>query len=379
MPAFDRITIDQIIEQVLDITYSSQVDYEYMGDIYSVHHNDIYITEYIDRFMEHYKVNQTAMESVTSIFVVENVEISHVCHRMLNQEDIFQMHIGKGERWDMKAKVSEYGDWRLVHQLNTGTVYFINSNTRTCIVLGSKESSLNEDVFHLMRSLMPRSSEAKGNSIFHAAGVRYQDRGIMIVGESGNGKTTTFIDFILQGAIPVSNDRIFIPSNTKVELAMFEWPSFINTSVGTLDKVKQLNHLLPDVHYERFEDLWYSKVKLPIEPPEFKRIFNVEYLKSSVIDVIIFPRLRPEQNTCELIRVDGYMASNLLRESCYSPDDPAYLNWHQYLNVSDSEVRSQSEDIIRRLTDTVPAFLLVGGADLSDGIQQISKMLDEGI
>lgn len=378
MPTIDQIYIDRILVEAIAFSFLFRTDYDYLNNHYRVHHNDKDIEEYIDRFMGHYKTNDHDHRPVASIFVKEDSELIRKCHQILECQETFQMHIGKGERWNMKAKALEYGDYRLIHQLNTGTVYIINSSSRTCIVLGLKESSLKEDVFHIIRSLMPRAAEVNGSCVIHAAGVRYKERGIMIVGESGNGKTTTFVDFILHGASPVSNDRVFIPSDPDQTLEMFEWPSFVNTSVGTMHKIKQLNHLIPTGDYENFEELWYSKIKLPIEPHVFKQIFNTEYLKSSKIDFIIFPRLRPDIEKCTLHQLDESKVSELLSESCYSPGDPAYLNWHRYFSISESHVKSQSEQMIKRLSSSIPAYLLEGGADLSDGIDHISKIINVG-
>jgi len=350
-----------------------QVTYEFLGETYTLCTSHDEVVEYADRFMKHYRVATSNTPALITIYASDEADLAPY-HLALQDSEIFQMHLGKGDRWNMRAKAMQQEEWRIVHLLNTNSVFLLNPVQKIGVVLGHLDSSLKEDVFHLIRSVMCRSAEYRGYSIYHAAGTVVDGKGVMIVGESGQGKTTTFLEFISSQGTPISNDRVFICDDS-LELRMHEWPSFVNTSVGTLQKIPQMRHLMPDLHFDTLEDLWYSKVKIPLEPPQFCEMFGVAYQKSHTIDILIFPQLSPTIKKSYIKPISVEEARELLKESCYSPIDPAYFDWHRYVELDLPQLTDQSARITERLIANVPCFVLKGGLSLNEGIEQVREQL----
>lgn len=361
------------IYKLLDGITFNQACYNYLGNKFVLHSKRSEVFNYIDVFMKNYYETDSSENNFLEIYVLDDVN-ENPYHNLVIDGEIFQMHIGKGQRWNMKAKAIQINEWRIVHLLNTGSVFMISPVEKKCIVLGNINNYLKEDVFHVIRSLMPRGAEQNGYSIFHAAAVEIGGYGIMIVGEPGQGKTTTFLEFIMQGAVPISNDRVLIPS-TGGKLVMHEWPSFINTSIGTIRKIPKLDHLAPKIDFANFDELWHSKIKVAIEPTEFCGIFNVRYKTFTNINMVLFPQLNPSIMGSSLEKIKKSSFKGSLDANCYSPDDPAYLNWHRYMNIDRDSIAQQSDEIINRLLMEVPGYILKGGASLSAAVEQIRNVL----
>lgn len=370
-------TIETLYQKlVTNTTY--EANYHFLSQRYRLCTSREEIIKYTDRFMNHYRVTEGSNTSLITIYASDQVDTKPF-QKALDSREVFSMHIGKGDRWNMNAKSMDVSTWLVIYLLNTGTIFLINRIKRVAIILGSMDSFLKEDVFHLIRSVMCRSAEVQGYSIYHAAGVVLNGKGILIVGESGRGKTTTFLELIQAGSKPVSNDRVFIKDKDG-PLQMHEWPSFVNTSVGTIQKMPQMRHLLPEnLTFDSLEELWHSKIKLPIEPPDFCEMFQVRYQPQHTIDLIVFPFLKPEHtfSTIKPICIDE--AYRLFEESCYTPDDPAYLNWHRFVPLDSQVLRDQSQRITERLLKEVPCFRLEGGPSLQDAVGLISKKLYSGV
>lgn len=351
-----------------------QTRYRFLDRNYVVYTEGQATVDYIDRFMAAYKQPVEDNSYLISIYVLDHVDLAPF-HAFVKESEPFQMHIGKGERWNMKAKAGRVGSFRLVHLLNTGSVFLIDAIGKTGVVLGRMDSFLKEDTFHLIRSIMARAAEESGYVIYHSGAADLAGKGIMIVGESGYGKTTTFLELLSIGAVPVSNDRIFLHTGRE-ELVMHSWPSFINTSVGTLTKYPELTHLVPKVDNASLEELWYNKRKIPIEPPDFCKLLNVSFDYESSVDVMIFPSLNPDIEGSRLWEISRKEMEKRLTKSCYSPWDPAYLDWHRYIRSDPTEVKQRARKMTEKLIRKIPGFVLEGGVSLERALAQLREFLN---
>lgn len=348
------------------------IQYEYLGSTFELQTSISKVIDYCNRFLEELI---TEGEKSNYKIVSEKKDVTPYID-MVSKEEIFTMHKGKGEKWLMKAKAKQFDSWKVVHLLNTNTIFMMNKELHLIYVFNDSIDFLMEDTFHAIRSLLPRVGENNNYSIFHSAGLIFKGKGVMVVGESGKGKTTTFLDLLKSGGTPLSNDRVMINSNFKDHLVMDTWPSFINTSIGTINKFPELHHLYDTSEIHDLHELWNSKKKIPIEPSDFKRLFNKEFTISHKIDLILFPELSPKTIKSSLESISKNDMKNLLLESCYSPDDPAYFNWHNMIDLMRDDLKENSSKIINTLLESVPAYKLCGGVDLTSAISKLSEICE---
>ncbi len=97
------------------------------------------------------------------------------------------------------------GNPRLRIDDDTATFYS-NSNTKTLVV----------DSVFLVSKLLEKALNKKGIFSLHASGLSYGENGVLIVGPTGSGKTTTAVFTCLQDKTigHVSGNRVFLDSNS---------------------------------------------------------------------------------------------------------------------------------------------------------------------
>ena len=85
-----------------------------------------------------------------------------------------------------------------------------------------------------MRALFSNVLENKGASQLHAAAISYKDKGILIIGNSGAGKITTFSTMsLIEGVDLISNDRVIV-WNESGKLFVSAWSIRYKIGIGTI-------------------------------------------------------------------------------------------------------------------------------------------------
>lgn len=163
----------------------------------------------------------------------------------------------------------------------------------------------------LIRSLfMENISTSYDNSLyFHAACFTYKKKGILLCGASGNGKTSTLLDFMktCDGEL-VANDKVFLYVDENIGLVSYGWPTVVTIGVGNLKQYKELEKFLwnieeiscsqelygykPNREYLNYTDEQLKNLpkignKLVISHEKLATLFNKSILPKSKIDVII--------------------------------------------------------------------------------------------
>lgn len=144
---------------------------------------------------------------------------------------------------------------------------------------------------------------------FHTAVIRYRNKGILLCGASGNGKTSTVLNFIKEGAGDlVANDKAFLCIDNNGKLISFGWPTVVTIGVGNLKQYKELEKFLitiedvkssqqlygyePDKRYlslnnDEMIDLPKKGNKLVMSHSLLSELFDINIVSKTQVDAII--------------------------------------------------------------------------------------------
>lgn len=222
------------------------------------------------------------------------------------------------------------------------------------------------NLVRVLRELVLRMAENEGGICLHAACVEYQGKGIVIIGDSGSGKSTTMLNFLNNGADFISNDRCIIDQ----QLNILTWPFSCRIGSGTLstffDDVSDLpfrsdtpKGFSRDFQQKRSKQKqWGSKIKATFTPRKLSEMFGAKVKNTSVVDTVIFPNLSLESSSESLTRVNTF-PRELVERNTFTIGGCEYnRNWLG-LDKSQSWQRVKSAHIIMEQLSLVDSFFYI--------------------
>jgi hypothetical protein len=93
-------------------------------------------------------------------------------------------------------------------------VYLVDESTRSVAILSRENNRrARTALMRVVRELAMNNSRCEGGLLLHAAALALGDRGVLIPGEKGAGKTSLLLYLLREtGAAYVSNDRVLLPA-----------------------------------------------------------------------------------------------------------------------------------------------------------------------
>jgi serine kinase of HPr protein (carbohydrate metabolism regulator) len=77
----------------------------------------------------------------------------------------------------------------------------------------------------IIRSVFARECLLNRYIYFHAAAIRYKDKGILLCGSSGKGKTSLLLNYLqTKTGELIANDKVFIGCDNKKGCIVQGWP-----------------------------------------------------------------------------------------------------------------------------------------------------------
>jgi hypothetical protein len=253
----------------------------------------------------------------------------------------------EGERWELEGA-------HLVRISLTGTSVLVDRGRRTITVYQPDAELLTRDATRLLKGLLTVALEVGGGVQVHASGVVAQGKGVLLMGDMWQGKTTLLLELLREFEVSqLSCDTVALlpdPHSATGVLAC-GWPSPFSVSHGTLaDNPALYEFFPPERRGVAYDTLWSEGKKTVLTSDQV-----VERLGTSIspavrsVDTCLIVRFRPDEPTGvrRVERPEEF--EEHLRTVYLGSHDPIYHNWHGYIEVADSTIDHNIQQMARRL------------------------------
>lgn len=231
-------------------------------------------------------------------------------------------------------------------------------HTRVSIVAPESTEVLTRLPIRLLREIGLRLSQNEGACFMHVSCVDRINGGILVVGGSGSGKTTTLMHLMrCEDARFVCNDRAV----GRIEggaVRIDAWPLGVRVGRGTHDSFGELtgpigalrrseNQLAHGALAERKALDWGSRVKFELTPLELCHRFQRGATMTSLIRHIVYPALSLDDSPLTLVRCEDGSHAICLDAEITEPFDREYgRGWMRLRTISDEVALSNKQALI---------------------------------
>ncbi|MBC8991780.1 hypothetical protein [Micromonospora chalcea] len=237
----------------------------------------------------------------------------------------------------------------------------------------------------LVRQAMTGQLLAEGMVYAHAAAFTCRERGILIAGHRGRGKTTTLLAGLHHlGGDYVTNDRLMLHTND-AGLHGYPWPMPLRAGIGTLAALPHLRHRVPAGQRALTTDeKWTFPHKIAIEPDDFADLLQRGGMVASQMtpSVMIWPHLDPRRTGVSVERVGSDEVHQTLLDTRMFMHDPtcgtsAHINQWLVPGPADEVTVAHLQRTAAALA-TLPCYRIHAGADPAALAAAVGALLDAG-
>lgn len=249
-------------------------------------------------------------------------------HKIINYKNDIQLIQKKCENGKAYIIGSEEPDYCYHIDVN-----FPHPKCSFSVIISSLAKSIY--VIRFLRALIADIHYLSDRKCYHAALVNYRNKGILIVGDSGAGKTSLTFHLAGAGGKVLSNDKLFIGHDVEGKPAA--WPHVTSFRVGggllrnmdnqrilrlISDRSGSVKNFLSEI--DQKGDYWGNKKKFELTPAEINYIFDSQIIDHSPVDLIVFTR-RSDLGCSGSIQPSQLSShSALLNANFFSVRDPDY-------------------------------------------------------
>lgn len=315
------------------------------GVIFNIYSDYIYeIEEYFKNFIV------PCDEEVIAIYNIYFDKDENVFNKLLKEFDIStstsintfknQIHYKKDNMFLIDTK-----DYICIK--NSANDYKVFANGKNCY----------RGLSWIVRELLIRELEDNNYYCMHGTGIKIYDKGILLLGSSGSGKTTftTKMNEIITPQKFISNDRVFVKNEI-----MYYYPLSIKYAMGTTRNSLMLNEYFrknkivetkKGLNYDDISDTCKCDVPLTDIPKIFPHIENTSKEK---IDLIIFPKISEDNLSIRLL--SDSEKKEKLNESNFTPIDieTERKEWLKYRKISLEDLKENKERLNQKLINNIP-------------------------
>ncbi|MDO8603793.1 MAG: hypothetical protein Q7K40_00020 [bacterium] len=166
------------------------------------------------------------------------------------------------------------------------------------------ESELKLQTFAMVRAIMEYEYLTHGFGLFHCAAIEVYNKGWLICGRKGTGKTTILLRLVTHGATYVANDRAFIGLRSG-SLVVVPRPSRIRIGMGTALQHKQLRSLVSQEYKKMTNKELYNPNLPKITFAYLPDAIGCTAKNSTFIAGVLFPNLQETGMTTKTSVADG--------------------------------------------------------------------------
>ena len=216
---------------------------------------------------------------------------------------------------------------RMIYNKATKSVYRLNYLSKKINIFNKDKSSLVKDGIRVIRDIVKALAEDSGGVMVHAAAFKKNDKGVLLIGGKGSGKTTLSLKFLYEyGCSEVSRDRVILRPE-KQSFYIYGWPNYYNLTLRTMRDFSKTRSMLPE-KYEKLSDqeLDAVNVKIQCTADEIGIEQKCSEVKLTHTIFLVNERQRWVEDMEELLAVNFY-----------SPVHLNYPNWHHWTGNNDEQ------------------------------------------
>jgi hypothetical protein len=238
----------------------------------------------------------------------------------------------------------------LLHFYAGGIVLVPNDSDRIDLTLTADAITAGALEDMVMAGLAPLLRR-RGCFLVHAAGVSKHGKGVIFVGQSHSGKTTTALNLALNGWELLSNDVILVMPSEAGMMA-YPVPDVVTFRPKTLT-------LLPQLPHEKIGRQFVPNIPLANNILPASQIIS-HWSSPVVIAALCFSQIGNRPTTLIKPLMQAMALSIILQES---------------MDVWDSETLAQQTDLLTQLCLSVPCYRVALGTDLADHSDHFERLI----
>ncbi|MCJ7841981.1 hypothetical protein MUB24_13940 [Lederbergia sp. NSJ-179] len=244
--------------------------------------------------------------------------------------------------------------------LDTSTVIVENVPINTINIIATS-SNLCKEVKRILRDqILYGQLEKEGAIPVHAASVKRDNKGIIILGDKGYGKTSTSLS-LLNGDDTsfICNDLSFLKFVNGIAKVKGT-PESPRIGIGTLFQHAQLRDYIPSA-YKQFEKddpkLWEIDSKVEIEWDELAEIYGARLLNGwNKVDIALFPHISKDYKEIEIKKFSKNEFKTKLLENVLSPYMFNMEPWLACMKTYKGNAKYNIQMMIEKLSETIIGY-----------------------
>ena len=207
--------------------------------------------------------------------------------------------------------VEENGEW--IVNLCDEKIYIYTSN---------ENESLYVYLLRILRSIACGYNEDDTMLLLHGAAVSHNNKGIIIIGEKGSGKTSLLMRFIGNKSEVISNDRVFISK----DMDIISFPQALRVGTGTFKKENRLtNYFSDNLFFRKQDDINNDEFKYLITMEEISNIYNTVSIMKHSLDYVIIPNVKIASSECSIEFITKEkVKKQIFDKICFTPIDESF-------------------------------------------------------
>lgn len=257
-------------------------------------------------------------------------------------------------------------------------------------IYDSKLKNKENKLWCIIREIVHRNTEDRGGIMLHSACLSFDnDRGMLILGGKGAGKTTlatTLLEY--NDYYFTSNERMLVRKEDKKALSIhyplrFGIRNVINNTVLYQYILKNYNKLTrkQNVTLEMIEEYNKNKelkenniYKIELEIEEYLECFNKKYRPIVEPVILIVPEISSEFDGYNIKILNKEEIYNVIKEQCYTPYDKTWIEpWIEKRMKSNEDIEISANKLITDIANKVMGIKIKFGFDFYDILKKNKK------
>jgi hypothetical protein len=238
----------------------------------------------------------------------------------------------------------------------TGYMVLRPVGERAILIVTTKHTPKNVYVLlRVIREITYRSMENRGAISLHAAGFHWQNRGFLVIGPGGSGKTTFLFHALEEeGASYVGNDHIFLMQDP---WWMGTFPLVVRCGQAMLAANPRLRFLTSEPPRSQ---------KYELLPSFLSQVFGCVLEREARIHVILIPNFCPSLSSLSFKKMTREQIIELMLAETYTPEDPWFRRpWIEPRLLPKELLCQRVITMIQALVESVPIIRFSFGANIS--------------